>query len=368
MNKFKLLILFSLISVGVFSQETKSDSLKNFHFNWIVAPAFTPELGILLSVSGIFSFKTNTQDSLIQKSSLPVSVGYSSLGSIVASGILTSFWKQDKIRVYSSFYLKDTPDNYWGVGYKEANKTNLGDSTAYHRFWWQINPKILFRLAKHFYGGLAVDFNQTIASNMSEKMINDEHIINFGTNNTNIGFGLTGQYDSRDVPVNAYKGIYFSYTAVYYGDKLGGDNEYMSGDIDLRLYKYFDIINGVIAFQSRFRGVTYDAPYAELSQIGTPFDLRGYRWGQYRDNIMFYNIVEYRHMFNRKSKILPMRDGIVLWAGIGTVAHHFNDIKYGLPNVGIGYRIEVQERMNVRFDVGFGNNTMGFYINFNESF
>ena len=73
-------------------------------------------------------------------------------------------------------------------------------------------------------------------------------------------------------------------------------------------------------------------------------------------------------MFTKEIKKLHMRNGIVLWAGIGTIAHHFNDIKYGLPNWGVGYRIEVQERMNVRFDLGFGRNTVGFYINFNESF
>jgi len=63
-----------------------------------------------------------------------------------------------------------------------------------------------------------------------------------------------------------------------------------------------------------------------------------------------------------------MRQGIVLWNGLGTVAHHFNQIKYALPNVGIGYRIEVEKRMNVRFDLGFGKNSTGFYINFNEAF
>ncbi len=360
-----LLILF--LSVNIIAQNN-TDTLKNVKFNWIIAPAYTPELGGMISLSGIFGFKTQKNDYLIQKSSFPVSIGYSTKGSIVASGILTSFWKQDKIRIYSNLYFKDMPDNYWGVGYLKASETEKGDSTAYHRLWWQINPKILYRIVRNFYTGLAIDFNQTIVSDASEMMKNDEYIIKFGENNTNIGIGLTGQYDSRDVPVNAYKGVYISYTAIYFSNLMSGDNKYFLGDIDIRMYKYINLFKGVFAFQTRYRHVTKDAPYSELSQIGTPFDLRGYTWGQYRDNMMLYNILEYRHMFNRKLKLLKMTDGIVLWAGVGTIAKDYTDIKYAIPNWGVGYRIEVQERMNVRFDLGFGNNTSGFYINFNEAF
>jgi hypothetical protein len=34
---------------------------------------------------------------------------------------------------------------------------------------------------------------------------------------------------------------------------------------------------------------------------------------------------------------------------------------------GPSYRLEVQPRMNLRIDFGFGNNASGFYFNFNES-
>ncbi len=39
-----------------------------------------------------------------------------------------------------------------------------------------------------------------------------------------------------------------------------------------------------------------------------------------------------------------------------------------LPNGVLGYRLEVQPRMNLRIDFGFGRETMGFYFNFNEAF
>jgi hypothetical protein len=39
-----------------------------------------------------------------------------------------------------------------------------------------------------------------------------------------------------------------------------------------------------------------------------------------------------------------------------------------LPNFGLGYRLEVQPRMNVRLDFGFGRDNFGFYFNFTEAF
>jgi len=39
-----------------------------------------------------------------------------------------------------------------------------------------------------------------------------------------------------------------------------------------------------------------------------------------------------------------------------------------MPNFGVGYRFEVQPRMNVRFDFGVGRDNFGFYFNFTEAF
>jgi hypothetical protein len=57
-----------------------------------------------------------------------------------------------------------------------------------------------------------------------------------------------------------------------------------------------------------------------------------------------------------------------MWLGAGTLGNtdkHFDDI---MPNFGVGYRIQVQPRMNLRLDIGFGTVSYGFYFNFNEAF
>ena len=104
-----------------------------------------------------------------------------------------------------------------------------------------------------------------------------------------------------------------------------------------------------------------------MSQLGTPFDLRGYTWGRYRNNTMVHGILEYRHTFYKKTNEM-IKHGLVFWVGAGIIGKDVTQFEKYLPNIGAGYRFEVQPRMNLRLDFGFGTETFGFYFNFNEAF
>ena len=64
-------------------------------------------------------------------------------------------------------------------------------------------------------------------------------------------------------------------------------------------------------------------------------------------------------------------DGIVAWAGLGTVFNKFSSMRARnvLPNFGLGYRWEFKKNVNVRLDYGFGKSGQsGFLFNINEAF
>ncbi len=152
-----------------------------------------------------------------------------------------------------------------------------------------------------------------------------------------------------------------------YGDYLGGQNSYQLLGFDYRHYFPIKRMGHTLAIQARGRFTNGDVPYGELSQLGTPFDLRGYRWGQYRHESMLYFITEYRHMFAKRDGDLS-KYGFVTWLGAGTLGESVDNFNQWLPNFGLGFRWEVQPRMNLRVDFGFGKETTGFYFNFNEAF
>ena len=112
-----------------------------------------------------------------------------------------------------------------------------------------------------------------------------------------------------------------------------------------------------------------DAPWSELSQVGTPFDLRAYRWGQIRDRTGFTAVLEYRFMLPFDEKSLWSHLGVAAWGGVGAMSPTpLPDFTRVLPSVGAGLRVELLQRVTLRLDVGFGRNSRAVYFNFLEAF
>jgi hypothetical protein len=334
----------------------------------LAGPAYTPELQFTLAGGIMVSFKTNPKDTLIQRSSSPIMLGVSSTGAYFFGTKITSFWKQDKWRIYADINFKDMPDNYYGTGYDKGLNTPRSDSTtAYTRTWFQFYTKFLYQFRKHHFIGPTIDINYTKGSEESAGVLADDGYQEFNNRPFNVGLGAVYQYDSRDIPVNAYKGWFLEVIFLVYGSFLGGDNNYQLLGIDYRKYWQIRKKGRTLAFQGRGRFTNGDVPYGEMSQLGTPFDLRGYRWGQYRHESMIYLLGEYRHMFNKRDGSVS-KFGAVAWAGAGSLGETVGQLSNWLPNFGLGLRFEVQPRMNLRIDYGFGKETSGFYFNFNEAF
>lgn len=334
----------------------------------LLGPSYTPEMGLTLAGGVMTSFLTNKEDKLIQRSSLPITLGVSVTGAYFFSSKLSSYWLEDKLRIFADIWLKDMPDNYWGVGYDNAANIHKSDTTtAYNRNWWMFNPKFLWQFKPDYFLGFVADINSTKVTDPNPLMQEDEYFLEYGSKNTNVGFGGLLRYDSRDVPINAWNGMYLDVEAMFYSKSMGSDNNYQAYSVDFRYYKNVSRKGNTLAFQTKTRLSYNDVPYAELSQLGTPFDLRGYTWGQYRDKSMLFLLGEYRHTFLKSTGELSDH-GAVAWLGTGSIAKSFVDFESWIPSFGFGYRLQVQPRMNVRIDVGIGRETSGIYFNLNEAF
>ena len=124
------------------------------------------------------------------------------------------------------------------------------------------------------------------------------------------------------------------------------------------------------AFLSPVKSSTWgDVPWSDLAQLGTPWDLRAYRWGQYRDRSATSAVVEYRFMLPFAPGSLWARNGVAAWVGVGALGPGLvPDPSHVLPAVGVGYRLELQTRITLRVDVGFGRDARAVYFNFLEAF
>jgi hypothetical protein len=338
-----------------------------------IAPSYTPETSVMLTLGGLYTFKISPDNKLLSRSSVPFSIGYSTNGSLLISIKANIYGLSDKLRFTGEYWNKNMPDNYWGVGYEKGRYTPMTDSTtAYHRNWQQFKFKIAYKVLTNFYIGINYDYNTTTATELNEVMANDYNYLLHPDEVFNSGFGLVWRYDSRDFPENAFKGMLFELAGTGYGKHTQSNNIFQVYELDYRQYQKIIRDGSTLAWQLKTRLSYGDVPWTDLSMIGTPFDLRGYTWGQYRDYCAAFILAEYRYMLPRKhpngrgDMYGPF--GVVLWGGTGSIAKEMGDFTYWIPNGGVGLRFEIMKRMNLRIDYGVGVNSNAFYISFNEAF
>ncbi len=140
-------------------------------FTPFIAPSYTPETSDMLTLGGLYTFKTRRDDKFLSRSSIPFSVGYSTNGFSLISIKAKIYMMSDKLRLTGEYWNKNMPDNYWGVGYEKGRYTPESDSTtAFHRNWQQFKFKIAYEVANNFFPGINYDNNSTVASDVNEVM------------------------------------------------------------------------------------------------------------------------------------------------------------------------------------------------------
>lgn len=358
---------------------------KNLRFSLLGGPGYTPDYGLLLGGGALMTFHLRGMEEFEQRSVLPVAFSLT-LGKNIALSLLVRpqlFMNQDKIRLMGEFVYANLSSNYYGVGFETNKATQRGETiTEYFSSQLIVNPILLFRMGtSDWFVGPTTNFIYEKISDPAAGVVADADYIAAGGDDTgyisvNSGVGFSLNYDSRDIPANAYSGVYFDFKALAYGDFFGGDYNFHQLQIKYKQYTQLsqNKTGRTLAWSVYTDNVFGDAPFTRLATVGSPFDLRGYYKGQYRDNSTHVAMVEYRHKFHVNpvdlwSK-LANRLGFVTWAGTGLIGPSPFDIEGVLPNLGAGLRIELQPRMNFRIDMGYSpieKQTL-VYFNMTESF
>ena len=386
-----IFILSISFCIGQNKDSIEKDSIKNkknVRFSILGGPGYTPDYGFLIGGSALFTFSVNPKDSLLKRSVLPISFAYMTEGgeSVIIRPQL--FFNSDRFRIFGRIIAKSTLDNYFGVGYEENSTIQRGEETTQYRSnSFRFNPDFLFRFKQtNVFYGVSTDL---IINNMRNPSIGVQEEPNYvaqggsedGLDSFSLGLGVKFSYDTRDVPANAYKGMLLELNFNYYSTIYGSDTNFGLATIDYRQFKELHIFNptsvltnSILAWTVKASSSFNDVPVTELPSVGSPFDLRGYYLGQYRDHNSILGVLEFRQKLNfgddTTFKKLLSRLGFATWAGVGAIGPNSRDWAKALPNYGLGLRIEVQPRMNFRIDFGkdpISGNTL-MYFNMTEAF
>ena len=341
--------------------------------NWLVSPIvlpiYSPETEFALAIGGVATFSAKPSNEDLPRSTMSLFAIPSSNDSLGFNWDLEGFWADDRIRTEIELDYDDGLDNYWGVGYVPGREIGDDDDlTEFERVAFEIPVDLSFRVGRSLFAGVNFDLIDMEVEERSPTQNLDPHFGAFGDELRSVGAGVHVTFDSRDDTLNAYYGRYFKGKATFYRDGLGSDQEFETYEADYRQYHRIGREGRTIAWQLYGRLAEGDVPWIRMSTVGSSSDLRGYTQGRFRDNAATWGLVEYRHMTNSRLWKLG-RQGFAVWGGVGFIGDDFGDLGgHEVPNVGIGYRIEVQPRRNLRLDVGYGYDEIGVYLNFAEAF
>ncbi|MCY1719010.1 BamA/TamA family outer membrane protein [Prolixibacteraceae bacterium Z1-6] len=353
----------------------KNDSLKKQAFAegrpWlspIIAPAYTADAGFLVSGGMLYSFKVNKKDTVSQRSTLPATIFYSTQGNFGISTFLKTFWLEDKFRFDANLNIRDKDNNYYGKGFKQIDNTHLSDTTTlYHETNSSLEIDFVYKIKPSVFVGLTLKPGYASTKNFAPPVENDPYRSRFADKYFLNGIGGQFAYDTRDIVVNAWRGMYLNLSALFYDNTIGSKYDFQVYELDTRYYQTLNRPGNVLAFRFYIRSSYGDVPITELSDFSGGKNLRGYLLGHYRDNTTAFVLSEWRYTFKKRDNSLS-KNGMVVWLGAGSIAPDVVSLTKWVPNGGVGYRLELQPRMNVCVDFGVGRDSKGVYFNFTEIF
>ncbi len=347
--------------INYFGEANKPHPEKRLDISFIGGPHYSSETGFGIGLAGSGTYYTRrdsagmpTADTPASNVMLKADVTTGQMYKIGAEGY--HIFPGDKWRANYDGYFYSFKDKFWGIGYE--NGRNDENESTYTRLQARIKADFVYQVCRNVFIGPLGQFSYIKATKVhNPALFNGEQLRTFTT-----GLGFTFLIDSRDVPTNAYSGIYLRYDQLFNPRFMG--NTYAFSSSELTLAGYSQVWKGGVLAAMFHANFTYgNTPWGMLATFGGSSNMRGYYEGRYRDKSCMDFTVELRQHVWR-------RNGIVLWAGAGEVFPRFSQFKWNhvLPNFGVGYRWEFKHRVNVRLDIGFGKGEKSFNFSLNEAF
>jgi outer membrane protein assembly factor BamA len=349
----------ALTSIGA---DSGFDRSKGVDVSYIPTVFYNPEMEFGGGVLAIGLYKIDSATEEEQPSSVVVNTYISTNLSVGVTVDNMTFLNQGKDRLPIYFEVHDEPKVYYGKGYESTEDDN--NKITYTETMATLNPKWMRELQDDFFLGLGADFTfiKTRDSEVDDDLtVGNPALIDDLESNTTFGLSASALYDTRDYVLNPTEGWLLQMDAGAYFNEIDSST-YGKYDFEILNFTSLNPLPGLLAFQAQANLSSGEVPWSMLSDLGGAYAMRGYILGRYRDNQMAMAQVEYRLPLYRRS-------GAVFWTGIGSIGDDVSDLSNDLlATYGLGYRFLLKGRINVRADLGFGENETGFYFNVNEVF
>lgn len=340
-----------------FNDANKNKQHKRFDFSVIGGPHYASDTKFGLGMVAAGLYRTDSNDSILPPSNVSLFGDVSSVGFYMLGVRGNHIAPAGRYRIDYHLYFYSFPSDFWGIGYEMGD--NDDNKSDMKRWQAQAEASFLFRVADNFYVGPMAAYDYVIGKQIERP----ELLQGMDKHTWNVGVGVSLVYDNRDNLTNPHRGIYLNLKQMFRPEFMG--NDYAFSTTHFRFDAYQRLGKGTILAEDFGANLNFGNPsWGMMAELGGTSSMRGYYEGRYRDKHSLEATVELRqHVWKR--------NGIVVWAGAGTVFPKFSALRIRqiLPNAGVGYRWEFKKNVNVRLDYGFGKSGQsGFLFNINEAF
>jgi hypothetical protein len=320
---------------------------------------YTPETRLAYGAAGSYIFRMSGGKSTRPSSISPILI-YTQEKQFKAQVTADMYLKPDDYRLQAEVKFEKFPNKFFGVGIN----TSLDNKELYT----SRSSGFFLSLLKKLNGNVNIGFQYHFSNWKILEMEEGGQLASgnlFGSRDGTIsGVSLLFNHDNRDNIYFPMNGEFFELNGRVYNKVLGSKYNFTSLSLDLR--KYFTFFRThVLALHSLLKVQTGDVPFMYLAQMGGQYNMRGYFEGRFRDKNLMVFQAEYRAP-------VIWRLGLVGFAGFGNVADKFS--KLSLPGMrssygfGVRFLFDSKEKIQVRMDVGFGEDCSGFYFSIYEAF
>jgi outer membrane protein assembly factor BamA len=319
---------------------------------------YSSETGFGGGGGGVITYRGRGCPPPARPQSLSAVVFYTAKGQSLVALAPELYFDDEAWELKVGLTYRNFPDRFYGVG----RDTPEDSEEEYTLEGMKVRPWLLRRVVSHLYVGAIFDVEKTNILEVEEGGLLDQRALAGHAGGLRVGAGPVLDWDSRDNIFYPSRGAWYQCYASFYRGGLGSDFDYDSWTVDLRRYLTLRPLH-ILAFQVLATGRSGDVPFDQLARMGDV--VRGIYAGRFQDQFLGAAQMEYRFPISR-------RFSGVLFAAAGDVSPTVEDFEFGEPKLaggaGLRFALNVEEKVNFRFDLGVSRWGVEPYFQFSEAF
>jgi hypothetical protein len=351
-----------LLNVHFVSAQDSNKAKPRINLFGIPAAYYTPETGFAGGALGVmgFNWKNDTLNARISNITLGFSITVKN--QLLFYLPFNLILKNDNIRLNGEIgYYKYT---YFFYGIGNVSGSHEDKEESFRVSFPRLRLTALKKISPNLFIGFRGAFDSYSDLRLNENSKIEADSINGIRLGNNLGFGPAILYDTRSSIFYPRKGILIDINNTNDLGHFVSDYAFSRLLVDASFF-VSPFKKSVIGYNLYYQQNTGNVPFYHLSMLGGSKKLRGQFEGEFREKYAWQTQIEWRQEFLKNW-------GAAAFLGVGWIAPSWNSLQIKNQHVGYGvglrYKMNKKDHINIRLDVGFGNGKAYPYITIGEAF